>query len=286
MKLIARKKISLLLVIFIVGAFFNLNIGQDVSKPKLESGNFINDKLKYEQFLTDALILQSQSDSLLWIVKDLKAKIEIEDDYQKKQLLIANFSTLSKESERLQMLADEKFIMAEQQISTIDIYNQQSENPNIQIEANINGITLYSYTIASNHHDTFSETNDNIEYEKSKGSVKIAQSGFSIQQACPYSANHPIPIVTKSTGLIYRIQLGSYSHAIPENTFKGLRPVSKELGDYITKYYVGSFLSLKEVRKGMEQVKNYGYPDVFIVAYNNNKKISIQNAKEIEFVKR
>jgi len=89
-----------------------------------------------------------------------------------------------------------------------------------------------------------------------------------------------------SEGLTYRIQLGAYSNEIPENTFGGLTPVSKEASASNTKYYVGAFNSIKEAREALGKVKEYGYPDAFLVSFFNSQKISVQKAREIEFAER
>ena len=263
----------------------------DVTYQKYEQGtlthgelsrynNVFNEKAGYEQLLTEALILQSQSDSLAWIVKDLRAKNEIEDNPSKKQILSANIESLDMESKRLQMLADEKFLLAEQETDPIEIEIQQDDNPDLQVENEVNGIKVYSF---SSEQEANAESNNQLEYEKGKEAARMAQSMFAIQSTSPYSQSNPIPLATTPVGLIYRIQLGSFSQAVPEDTFNGLTPVSKEEENGSIKYYVGSFKSLKEVRRALEQVRNYGYPDAFIVSFNNNKKINIQKAKEIEF---
>lgn len=242
-----------------------------------------NNKAEYEHLLTEALILQSQSDSLAWIVKDLRVKLDNEENSRKQQTLSANIETLDNESKRLQMLADEKFLLAEQKTDPVEVEVVQNDNPNIQAENDVNGIKVYSFTSEQEEKEAFAESNDELEYKKGKEAAKMAQTMFAIQPTSPYSQSNPIPLAVIPAGLIYKIQLGSFSQSVPENTFNGLTPVSKEEENGSTKYYVGSFTSLKEVRKALEQVRNYGYPDAFIVSFNNNQKINIQKAKEIEF---
>ncbi|MBA7527882.1 hypothetical protein ES705_20062 [subsurface metagenome] len=245
---------------------------------------------EYEQLLTEALALQLQSDSLAWIVTDLRKKIENEDNYQKKQVLIANITTIDKESKRMQLLADEKFLLAEQIGGTNDSDKQNDYNSAIHAENKIEGLTVYSFNSSSTQAEESSDLSSEVSYNKGKEAAAIAKSefstGFSIQQTSPYSEGNPIPVTAVRGGLMYKIQLGAFSLAIPENSFGGLTPVSKEREEGNTKYYVGSFTSLKEVRKALEQVKEYGYPDAFIVSYYNNEKISIQQAKEIEFARK
>ena len=75
----------------------------------------------------------------------------------------------------------------------------------------------------------------------------------------------------------------TYAGVIPEDNFGGLSPVSKEPTGSNTRYYVGIFTTSKEARKALSEVKSYGYPDAFLVPYFKTNKISMQQAREIEF---
>lgn len=67
--------------------------------------------------------------------------------------------------------------------------------------------------------------------------------------------------------------------------FGGLYPLSAESinGKELTRYYVGLFNTSKEARKSLEKVRHIGYKDAFIVPFHQKKKISIQQARELEF---
>ncbi|MGD2034451.1 MAG: SPOR domain-containing protein [Bacteroidales bacterium] len=280
----------------LANAFFETSGEADHVKQvykKYEQGTLTEDELKkfdspviedagYEKLITEALIYQSQSDSLAWKVKELETKMQDEEDYQTKQVLMANIITLENELKRLQMLADEKFLLAEQKMDPVEVDIGQPEDQVIKAEDDIDGITLYAYTMSEGDADKTKET----EYNRGREVAQMVRYGFEIQQTSPYSVSNPIPVVSIPGGLIYKIQLGSFSNPIPEDTFRGLAPLSKENEAGTTKYYVGNFKSLKEVRKALDKVKDYGYPDAFIVSFNNREKIDIQKAREIEFAKK
>lgn len=94
---------------------------------------------------------------------------------------------------------------------------------------------------------------------------------------------------TQQDELIYKIQLGAYSHGIPsyrKSLFKKLSYIRKidtytdEKGVVI--YTIGNLNNYKDALKMQEQVKQEGVKDASIVAYFNNKRISLEEAKEIE----
>lgn len=88
----------------------------------------------------------------------------------------------------------------------------------------------------------------------------------------------------KSTqnGLIYKVQIGVYRNKIPNETFKGLSPVSEDPYDGGVKYAVGAFKKIAYAKQAKKHVVDLGLKDAFIVAYFNGVRISIQKAQEIK----
>jgi len=261
-----------------------LVINEERSFPDQETTNTD----EYSQLINQALELQSQSDSLNLVVKQMRTNAQDEHDYRKKQELVASVTTLEQESKRMQRMADEKFALAEQ-LRSLDhsgLIAVKAENQDTEPEQS--GITLYPYNtdaaVSSNDSDYSNSYNQGM--EAAKQAIAEVNIGFNILAASPYSEKNPIPMASISEGLTYRIQLGAYSNEIPENTFGGLTPVSKEASASNTKYYVGAFNSIKEAREALGKVKEYGYPDAFLVSFFNSQKISVQKAREIEFAER
>lgn len=262
-------------------------IASETSKPA---------QSEYDLMLTEALDLQSHSDSLMWCIKDLKRQAQNENNFQKKQQLSSNASIIEKEAQRIQTLASAKFIQAEKMrgVNTdqVTMAQNQPQQP-LPLEQNLKVIAY---------------PEENIEIDKTSNKARVAggtynqgydaaanivvpqiTEDFKIEGSSPYSKDNPIPFQAKlPEGLVYRIQLGAYSGVIEENAFKGLTPVTAEKTSNkdITKYYVGYFASIEEARKALSDVKTYGYPDAFLVSYYNREKITIQKAREIEFAEK
>jgi hypothetical protein len=244
----------------------------------------------YEKLIKEALILQASSDSLGWIVRDLKSQGQKENNYQKRQELAGNISVLEKEAKRVQNLANDKFSLAGH------IKNPQNVPQPAVLAQEKEDIKVYTYPVEPKASP--SNPNDNVKKDEafSKGyqaatTAVVAElnNGFRILGASPYSKDNPIPLQSKlPEGLIYRIQLGAFSSSLEENAFRGLSPVTAEktANSHVIKYYVGYFSSIGEARKALDDVKKYGYPDAFLVSYYKGDKISVQKARELEFAEK
>ncbi|MDA9563332.1 hypothetical protein N9R81_01500 [Flavobacteriales bacterium] len=84
-------------------------------------------------------------------------------------------------------------------------------------------------------------------------------------------------------GLIYRIQLGVYSHTVEPELFNGLYPLA---GTTIAKgkyaYSTGIFYSYDQATEADKQIREKGISDAFVIAYYNGKKISVSQALRLE----
>jgi hypothetical protein len=244
---------------------------------------------EYGKLISEGMDLQSKSDSLNWSTKELGIRANQETDYLKKKELIANITTIDKEAKRMQLLAEEKFLLAEQIRTPNNVETGKESNsvPIVNAKSN-NEITQVTYK--ENQSSNTVKKVSGEDYQRGMDAAKNATAelvvNFSISSASPYSNDNPIPVAVIPSGLIYRIQLGAFSNTIPENAFGGLSPLSKERNPSETKYFVGYFSSLVKAREALDQVKKYGYPDAFIVSYFDSKKIPIQQAREIEFAEK
>ncbi len=99
-----------------------------------------------------------------------------------------------------------------------------------------------------------------------------------------YSASNPIPVNIKNpAGLVYRIQVGAFSKPIPQDMYKSFNPVSGEkLASGVTRYMAGYFNNSKTVDEAFSQVKALGYADAFIVAYCDDERIALADARKLE----
>lgn len=93
----------------------------------------------------------------------------------------------------------------------------------------------------------------------------------------------PQPEIPK--GLVYQVQIGIYKKAIDPAIFKGLTPIfSKILPEGIC-YMSGMFETAEDARQAKDYIQSIGLHDAFVVAYNNQKKISTAEAEKLEKAK-
>ena len=103
-------------------------------------------------------------------------------------------------------------------------------------------------------------------------------------QVNDYSENNPIPVDVKNpTGLVYRIQVGAFTKPIAQDMYKSFSPVSGEkLASGVTRYMAGYFNNSSTVVEAFTQVKSLGYSDAFIVAYCDDERIPLAEARKLE----
>ena len=99
-----------------------------------------------------------------------------------------------------------------------------------------------------------------------------------------YSEENPIPVDVKlPSGLVYRVQVGAFSKPIAQDMYNSFSPISGEkISNGITRYMAGFFNNISTVEEAQGQVKSLGYEDAFIVAYCDNERISVSEARRLE----
>jgi len=107
--------------------------------------------------------------------------------------------------------------------------------------------------------------------------------GMEIYNRNAYSDAKPIPInEPPPPGLIFRVQLGVFKNRLPNNAFRGLTPVSGETtSDGSVKYTAGNFRRFEVAAGVKKELNRNGYPDAFVVAYYNGKRISLAEAMQL-----
>lgn len=78
----------------------------------------------------------------------------------------------------------------------------------------------------------------------------------------------------------FHVQIAASKNKLKESpsNFKGLDPIFRVKEGELFKYYYAESYSHKEIQNKLLEAKNKGYKGAFIVAYLNDKKISIQQA--------
>lgn len=83
--------------------------------------------------------------------------------------------------------------------------------------------------------------------------------------------------------LVYRIQIGFYQNPIEKDVvFKGLDSVYIEPVSGGTKYFTGSYPDFATAQNAIDYMISLGHADAFIVAYYNEKRITIEEARAHE----
>ncbi len=87
----------------------------------------------------------------------------------------------------------------------------------------------------------------------------------------------------QNSGLIYRVQVTSSSKKmeITDSYFKNYQDIYEYVEGDTYKYTLGSFSKLSEVKEYQKKIKDV-FPDAFIVAFNQGKKITMKEAKQLE----
>jgi len=89
-------------------------------------------------------------------------------------------------------------------------------------------------------------------------------------------ANNSSNIISK---IIFKVQIASGANKIETKSynFKGLNNIERVQVDGSYKYYLGSTSDYTEIKKMHELAKSKGYSSAFIVAFENGKKIPVED---------
>jgi hypothetical protein len=245
----------------------------------------------YEKVLQSALLKQVICDSLLGELVSIKNRLRITNDENGRRVLFSSIAAKEKDLFRLQEEADELFRQARDLRGEREdplLAESKKDEGFVSFSHEVDDIKIYSFKpeMVLNLKTENSKTPMISYSETTSHNKKTIASKFSILQSSPYNSTHPIPVNEElPSGLVYRIQLGVFGNKLPLNAFGGLSPVSAEILEerQLTKYYVGYFTSSEEAKSALSEVKGYGFNDAFIVSYFEKKKISINEAREIEF---
>ncbi len=99
-----------------------------------------------------------------------------------------------------------------------------------------------------------------------------------------YTESKKIKVNPKNPmGLIYKVQIGAFKKEIPQNTFKGIKPVCAEVisNSAYTRYLAGLFVNYDDANIAKLSIRSVGYRDAFIVAYYNGQRMSVAAARRI-----
>lgn len=93
----------------------------------------------------------------------------------------------------------------------------------------------------------------------------------------PIAVDAPMP-----QGVVFKVQIGAFRKALGEEAFSDMTPVTGEhTGNGLIRYTAGMFTSAESATKASQQVRERGYRDAFVVAYQDGKRIPLQQARRL-----
>ena len=98
------------------------------------------------------------------------------------------------------------------------------------------------------------------------------------------SANMQLPIgLPCPEGLVFRVQVGAFRKQVPADRFREFTPVDGTvLANGLTVYMAGYFRTSQEALQQQAVIRNLGYNDAFVVAYQNCNRLSLAQGRELE----
>ena len=104
---------------------------------------------------------------------------------------------------------------------------------------------------------------------------------FTPNKSAAYSENKRIPSAVKlPEGLVFKVQIGAFRNPIPQDHFRGFAPImAEDAGNGITRYTAGLFKTFNMANEAKNAIRTIGYPDAFVVAFYNGKRININEAR-------
>jgi hypothetical protein len=86
---------------------------------------------------------------------------------------------------------------------------------------------------------------------------------------------------TGGAGVNYTVQIGAFQRMLPASYFTEtfhVSPVNMEQSAGLNKYTTGSYTAYQSAHDNRNTIRNQGISDAFVVAYNNGKRITVQEA--------
>lgn len=253
------------------------------------------DQSGYLTLLNEALRLQLKADSMMRAAEEQKQKLASIKDPTERTYLSRRIASMFSSADSLQNLANIRYSLARE----MEMKYLQKEIPRYRPPAkNQTGNTQERQESSKQPNTVRTEPikqYDSLVVKKQVAAEPqpIAASGktngkndvFEIRTTPGYSERNPIPVNQElPEGVIYRIQIGAFSKPAKPEMFRGLYPVYAEKVSEtgIIRYYTGDFFTIGGAEKALKKVKEYGFPEAFIVSWFQGKRISLIRARELE----
>jgi hypothetical protein len=79
--------------------------------------------------------------------------------------------------------------------------------------------------------------------------------------------------------VIYKVQLGSFKNRVPSELLGNIQSIAAEASENgFTRYLLGNYSNYSEAKNEESKIRNKGFPEAYVVAYKNGKRISLAEA--------
>ncbi len=111
----------------------------------------------------------------------------------------------------------------------------------------------------------------------------LNQSIFMMNADFKYSLRNPIPKnVVMPDGVVFSVQVGAFRKELPNDFYRDFGPIRIENVDgQLNRYIAGCFVNESEAQLALGQIRLRGYPDAFMVAYQNGIRIPVHQARTL-----
>jgi hypothetical protein len=105
---------------------------------------------------------------------------------------------------------------------------------------------------------------------------------FQIQERS--NTTTPLPVgLPCPQGLVFRVQVGAFRKPVPAERFREFTQVDGQvLANGLTVYMAGYFSTSAEALAQQKLIRSLGYPDAFVVAYQNCSRLSLAQGRALE----
>jgi hypothetical protein len=105
---------------------------------------------------------------------------------------------------------------------------------------------------------------------------------FQIQERS--NTTTPLPVgLPCPEGLVFRVQVGAFRKPVPAERFREFTQVDGQvLANGLTVYMAGYFSTSAEALLQQKLIRSLGYPDAFVVAYQNCSRLSLAQGRSLE----
>ncbi len=215
------------------------------------------------------------------ILNALRKEYREESDNNKQQNIAQQMLELELSSIQIKAESDENYLLARtlemefwQDAPANALTTLKRENDSIQSAIHLPSV------ISASESNTIYEGEDSEETEEIEEDEKYIED----ERVQHEEVNEAV----QTNNIIYKVQVGAYSRGLPDyiDRLYAKIAVLRRIDNYTTDkgvvvYTIGELVNFDDAVKLQQQIRQEGIKDAFVVAFNNGKRITLSEAKEI-----